>query len=200
MRAGQGKQRKSKHPLPRVGSSQPPRDSRSLTASGSRTVGAGDVAAQTVLSPGVTNTPLLLSHNSCQQAATVVAHTVVLLFVLWLVPFASAFFAGVNEHLFCVTDAPSPCVVTQELIFGWQLLNCTVPLCAAGTAGVECVFLSHSVRFICFQGKCVFSGKKLLQRSPVSGLAPTQALRTHFHFICSIPTLHPLHHPCTGQH
>lgn len=83
-----------------------------------------------------------------------------------------------------------------------KLPNCTMPLCAAGTARAERVFLRHFIRFICFQDKCVFSGKKQMQRSSMSSPGLTQALGTHFHSIPEqrIPTLHPLHHSCTGLH
>lgn len=50
----------------------------------------------------------------------------------------------------------SVCFESKKLSFGWQLLNCTVPLHAAGTVSAEC-FLEHFIRFLCFQGKCVFS-------------------------------------------
>lgn len=188
MRAGQGKQRKSKHPLPQMGSFQPPRDCRSLTAFGSRTVGAGDAAARMVLSPGIAHTPLLPLHNSCHQAAMVVAHTVVLTHMACSFCFslccqcdkAVGLCDGCSLSLHGYTGV-LVCFKKKKLIFGWQLLNCTVPLCAAGTASAERVFLSHFIRFICFQGDCVFSGKKQMQRSPVSSLAPTQALGTHFH-------------------
>lgn len=52
VRAGQGKQRRRKHMLPRVGSFQPPRNCRSPTAFGSRTVSAGDAAARHRAFPG----------------------------------------------------------------------------------------------------------------------------------------------------
>lgn len=52
VRAGQGKQRRTKHTLPRVGSFQPPRSRQSPTAFGSRTVGAGDDAARHRAFPG----------------------------------------------------------------------------------------------------------------------------------------------------
>lgn len=93
-------------------------------------------------SPAPVSCPL---RNSCRQAATVVAHTVVLTHVSHSFCFslccqcdkAVGLYDGCSLSL-CGYTGVLVCFKKTKLIFGWQLLNCTVPLCAVGTARAEC--------------------------------------------------------------